>query len=157
MSVSSRPDLDTLFKNLKPGAYSITSREDIRYNCVAWANDDTAMWWDHIPGPGHYWPRRVPKGRTAEIYVRLFTDRGYANTENRAYEDGYEKVAIFRNANGDFSHVAKMLPSGAWTSKLGLLQDIEHETLEVLLPEYGEIFEYLRRKITQQSSGSGLE
>lgn len=33
---------------------------------------------------------------------------------------------------GEPTHAARQLPSGAWTSKLGEWEDIEHDTLEAL-------------------------
>ena len=139
-------NLENLFPGLKSGAYSITSPEEVRYNCVAWANGDTSLWWDHHPGPGIYWPQRLRRSANVEVYIRIFTDQGYEITTSAGQEEGYEKVAIFSSAEGKFSHVAKMLSSGSWSSKLGALEDIEHSTLEVLQAKYGSVFCHLRRE-----------
>ena len=46
-------------------------------------------------------------------------------------EIGFEKVAIYSDAHGP-QHVARQLPDGKWTSKLGQQVDVEHSTLSVL-------------------------
>ena len=62
-----------------------------------------------------------------------------------------EKTAIYGMGN-QFLHMAKQLPSGSWSSKLGRAWDIEHE-LEALTSaanlggqvQYGEVVAYMRR------------
>ena len=47
---------------------------------------------------------------------------------------------------GEFTHVALQLPTGRWTSKLGGLEDIEHDTLKALEGiDYGEPVRFMKR------------
>ena len=46
------------------------------------------------------------------------------------------------------THMARQLASGLWTSKLGELEDIEHETPAELEGDiYGIVVQYMRRAI----------
>ena len=59
-------------------------------------------------------------------------------------EPGFEKVAL----HGDiffYSHAARQLPDGKWTSKLGKDQDIEHDTpFDVAGGLYGEVVQIMK-------------
>ncbi|MGK7932393.1 MAG: hypothetical protein AB4041_13310 [Microcystaceae cyanobacterium] len=48
---------------------------------------------------------------------------GYSNLEK-----GYQKIAVY-TLNNKPTHVARQLSDGAWTSKLGSSEDIQHHTL----------------------------
>jgi hypothetical protein len=51
----------------------------------------------------------------------------------KALEPGIEKVAIYADLPADsWTHAARQLPNGRWTSKLGDFEDIEHDTPEGL-------------------------
>ena len=79
----------------------------------------------------------------AEIFREL---QGYAETQNREPEINVEKVAIFASGDGRVTHMARQLASGAWTSKLGRDEDIEHSDLSVLENgEYGGVVLVLAR------------
>jgi hypothetical protein len=61
-------------------------------------------------------------------------------------ELGFEKLAIFADENSEPTHVARQLPSGAWSSKLGAGEDIEHSSLTALEGSvYGRVVQFLRR------------
>jgi hypothetical protein len=58
------------------------------------------------------------------------------------------KVAIYASG-GELTHAARQLPDGQWTSKLGDLEDIEHDTLEALkCEEYGKPVLIMRKAST---------
>jgi hypothetical protein len=60
-------------------------------------------------------------------------------------EDGYEKVALYGNTFL-YSHAARQLPNGKWSSKLGRSEDIEHDTPDdVAGGLYGEVHQYMKR------------
>ena len=42
-------------------------------------------------------------------------------------ETDFDKIAVFANDQGIPTHAARQLPSGRWSSKLGELEDIEHD------------------------------
>ena len=118
------------------------------YNCVAWAADrDTTKWWEPSGEPFDHWPDGIPYDYAFENYVLVFEARGYLKCEDAILEEGYEKVAIYKSKDGWFTHVARQLQNGKWTSKLGPQEDIEHSTPHGLeSPGYGEVEVILKRK-----------
>ena len=63
-----------------------------------------------------------------------------------AYEEGFEKVAIYIDTHGKPTHAARQLSSGIWTSKLGQLEDIEHSKLDDITgSQYGSVGVILKR------------
>ena len=42
-------------------------------------------------------------------------------------EPGFEKVALYGDSEY-YTHAARQLPSGKWTSKLGKAEDVEHDS-----------------------------
>ena len=67
-------------------------------------------------------------------------------------DPGFETVALF----GDgvfYTHAARQLPDGKWTSKLGREEDIEHHAAEdVAGGVYEDVVQFMRRP-AEQSSG----
>jgi hypothetical protein len=60
-------------------------------------------------------------------------------------ETGFDKVALYGNTFL-YTHAARQLSDGKWTSKLGKAEDIEHDTPEVVAGGiYGEVVEIMRR------------
>lgn len=119
--------IDETFPNLAASGYEVTSEPTEEYNCVAWAVGSDTEWWSHVTG--YRWP--TERTSNVESLVQLFADLGYAICDNANQEDGYEKVAIFAQ-DGRWSHAARQLENGRWTSKLGMFEDIEHDTVESL-------------------------
>jgi hypothetical protein len=71
---------------------------------------------------------------------------GYQTCKDAKMESGYQKLALYVNAGGAPTHMARQLPSGNWTSKLGQQEDIEHSTVsEVEGPLYGTAVVFLKR------------
>jgi hypothetical protein len=62
-------------------------------------------------------------------------------------EEGFDKVAIFANKDR-VTHMARQLRSGRWTSKLGPLEDVEHDLHAVESKTYGRVVKILKRTIT---------
>jgi hypothetical protein len=100
------------------------------YNCIAWSAGDTGRWW--WPGATGYWPSPVNDFPTIATFIEGFSTLGFKPCESRALETGTEKLALYADAEGNPSHMARQLPDGRWTSKLGRREDIEHDTLECL-------------------------
>lgn len=135
-------DLRAVFPNLNAQNHRVTSQKDPSYNCVAWAVEDSSLWWDHIGG---FWPEGVTRDVSVDAYVELFQRLGFELCDNANLEPDFEKVALYEKA-GEFTHVARLLNSGNWTSKLGALEDIEHSDLESLADgSYGRPLVFLRR------------
>jgi len=138
------------FADLRTARYQISSEKDVSYNCIAWAAGDTTRWWWPDPQQLYYWPVQSPHEVTPQSFVLAFESLGYTRCEDGSSEYGFEKVAIFLDWLGTPTHMARQLPNGQWTSKLGGLEDIEHETLKQLegvKPAYGKAAYFLKRRI----------
>jgi hypothetical protein len=128
-----------------------TSPKDDCYNCIAWAAGDTERYWWPIDFPtnGVYWP--IPPEDTVQGFIGAFVTLRYEVCDNGDAEAGFEKVVLYVDATGAPSHMARQLPSGKWTSKIGkLLEDIEHPTPEDLCgfdKAYGRIDTFMKRPI----------
>jgi len=142
--------LESRLPNLAAAGYQVTSPKDKSYNCVAWAVEGNCnRWWEPSNGPGHFWPKSLPMTYNFANYVGVFELAGYTLCSDASFVKGFEKVAIFQDVSGEFTHVAKQLATGSWTSKLGKCEDIEHMTVDVLIStDYGKPAVYLHRKIT---------
>ena len=131
------------FPRLSDANHRITSPATTRYNCVAWAANDTAHWWQ----PGSYWPIAASVTECGiAVLEQAFTAIGYENCGmNTVLEPEYDKVALY-GANMFYTHVARQLPTGKWTSKLGRDVDIEHDSpAAVAGGVYGEVMLIMRR------------
>lgn len=137
--------LTSLFPSLNDQNHRQTSEATDDYNCIAWAAGHDDAWWDPNPFPQYYWPEGLSREDTVDNLVKLFEGEGYAVCENSELVDGVEKVAIYGDDLG-YTHAARQKPDGTWTSKLGGLEDIEHDTLEILCGhEYGRIERFMKR------------
>ncbi len=137
--------IERLFPGLQRAGYRITSEATEAYNCVAWAAGGTSGWWE--PADECFWPAAVPQVDSFEAYVQVFTSLGYLTGATESLEEGFEKVALFKDEAGDFTHAARQLPSGKWTSKLGEFEDIEHELRDLEGDEYGTVALILKRPL----------
>lgn len=71
---------------------------------------------------------------------------GFERCQHGSLEPDMEKIAIYA-AGYSFRHVARQLPNGNWTSKLGRLEDIEHESLDAICgEEYGKVVIFMQRR-----------
>lgn len=138
------------FPRLDGTNFRFTSPASVDYNCVAWAAGDVDAWWQ----PGLYWP--VQNWPEDDFGVgaleRLFRAFGYVDCGlDVSFEPGYSKVGIF-GIGAAYTHAARQLPNGKWTSKLGKGEDIEHDALEdVAGGLYGEVIQVLKRPIPAAS------
>lgn len=139
------PSVLQFFPFLERAGYTITSRVDRRYNCVAWAAGDDARWWWPT---GYYWPDGLNRQSTVAQFVQVFESLGYGQCPNGQLEANHVKIAIYASASGEPTHAARQLPDGAWTSKLGRSYDITHPTPEAVGgPAYGNVAQFLRRRV----------
>jgi hypothetical protein len=120
------------------------------YNCIAWAARNVIQpWWPDPDLRGH-WP--IPeRDVSVENFVAAFAALGYEPCDSGDYEAGYEKLALYVDANKEPTHMARQISASQWTSKLGNLQDIAHESLTCLEGHehdysYGTIHCFLRRR-----------
>jgi hypothetical protein len=133
------------FPNLRDTHFIVTSPQDISYNCIAWAAAENDCWWWPDPMFISSWPDSVSREVTLDAFVTAFALTGYSPCENGDHEIGFEKVAIFLNSEKKPTHMARQLNSGKWTSKLGELEDIEHDLAGVEGDVYGKAAQFLKR------------
>lgn len=142
--------LASRFPNLATTHVRPTSPDDHGYNCLAWAAGETARCWHPDPFGGMYWPGG-PAPDTLEEWIRAYGTLGYGASDSADVESGTEKLAIF--ADGEFPlHVARQLPNGYWTSKLGPREDVEHELDGLVGNEYGRVVAILSRPVGDRSA-----
>ena len=142
--------LEDYLPGLEGTNYSVTSPPTDDYNCIAWALGEDDRYW----GPfvrRDYWPNELPRDDRVSTIAAIFLGEGFEHCEDGELDDGFEKIAIF-GAEGLFTHAARQLPSGRWTSKLGKNCDIEHELDDLVRRRspfadyrYGEIVGFMRR------------
>lgn len=122
--------LEQHLPGLASSRYEVTSDATNRYNCLAWALGDATRWWAPVDGQRIYWPAEVPREWSLAAVQAVLRIEGFALCEDGAPFEGVEKVALYAD-EVTMTHVARQLPNGRWTSKLGSDCDIEHE-LEAL-------------------------
>lgn len=148
--------LEYLFPRLRGISYQITSPAEPDYNCVAWAAGDDSRWWWPDEFDQYYWPEGIPHRSTLDAFVQAFQALGFELCEESRLEMGWDKAAIFAKEDGVPTHAARQLPDGAWTSKLGKLEDIMHPELDhVSGSEYGDPVVILRRRSAKPAEASG--
>ena len=143
------------FPNLANSKWSIISPWNDDYQCISWAAcyTDRRMW----PHQDYWWFPGLPLVAIAEeapvgYFVQGFRLFGYEPCESRAFEFGYQKVAIYANDSGA-THMARQHFWGrGWLSKPGRLEDILHYELEDIegdmsprAMEYGKVAQILKR------------
>lgn len=141
--------LEQAFPGLAKGNYRITSPANPDYNCMAWAVADTSKWW--WPGPDakrEYWPPSLPRDTTVSNFQAAFALFGYVPCAEEKPEPGFEKVALFADTSNNTKHAARQLATGRWTSKLGRMEDIEHEVRDLEGAIYGSVVLILKRPVT---------
>ena len=70
---------------------------------------------------------------------------GYTRCVSEEFEAGVEKIAIFVGVDGEYSHVARQLAEGQWTSKIGKAHDISHRLRQLEGDEYGRVSFFMSR------------
>lgn len=139
--------LERLFPALKEAGFDVTSPQDARYNCVAWAAGDTKRWWWPAESPFAYWPAGVEREESLTSFIHAFAALGYEPAGSGDHEPEFEKVAIFGSRDGVPTHMARQIDDGSWTSKLGSLEDIRHVDVSAVAgSEYGAVAAFLKRK-----------
>jgi type VI secretion system secreted protein VgrG len=106
------------------------------YNCISWSLGVTDHWVNPETGPAY-----APLSRMDRMYAEL----GYYREHdlNWRVEPGLEKVVLYATLNADgtikeVTHAAHEEADGTFTSKLGQLPVIRHDTPGALKgPTYG--------------------
>lgn len=102
----------------------------------------------------YHWAKDLAPNFQLETILKLFSKYGFVPceyNEDGTLEAGVKKIAIYADAH-EVTHVARQLPNGNWTSKLGSGEDIEHEDLSALEGDlghcYGKVVKFVRKEIT---------
>lgn len=140
------------FPALKTTTFAVTSPQDTRYNCIAWALEDKGRWW--WPGQPYYWPKGAPSTPDAAAFVAAFALEGYHECDSEQLEIGYQKVALYTNARGEPTHAARQMSSGLWSSKLGKLEDIIHTLKGLEGKQYGYVCRIFRRPVPNSAAAN---
>jgi hypothetical protein len=102
------------------------------------------VWWD--TGIGGIWPDGIPDDGSVLAAIRFFEHFGYTRAANSELEKGVQKIVIYGDDQG-YTHAARQLTNGRWSSKLGKLQDIEHDKLENLFGHlYGSVVQIMEKR-----------
>jgi hypothetical protein len=131
---------------LTPENHQVTSPKDPSYNCIAHAIFDTTTFWQPGGVEGTAWPEGIGQSDDLSSWREFFELQGFRPCADGTLEQGFVKVAIYA-LEGEGMHVARQLPGGRWTSKLGQLQDIEHELTSLEDSRYGSIAVFMRRAL----------
>jgi hypothetical protein len=139
-----------LFPNIDINGFKETSPINPFYNCFAWAGEDSKYNWEPSPSDEYVWLTDTYTW-TIENFIANYAVIGYSETTDSAeYESGFQKIAIYADSNREPSHAARQNQDGTWTSKLGVLEDIEHRTLECVENDvYGKVAVILKKAIME--------
>jgi len=147
------------FPVLNDKNHVVTSCKTKIYNCIAWAMGENDRKWWPIEGD-YYWPTddRTP---TVATFERAFELRGFKRCPNGDWEPGVEKVVIYTKGSGrkmEVTHAARQLGPNKWTSKMGDLEDITHDSPQNLRgPGYGKPYAYYGRTVKGTPSDAPSE
>jgi hypothetical protein len=133
----------TQFPHLTDTNHRITSPASPRYNCVAWAVGDSEHWWE----PSSHWPIEGETNYDLAALRRALNAIGFLDCADGELEANIEKIALY--GDGEFyTHVARQQSNGKWTSKLGSVEDIEHDAPEnVAGGVYGQLTGFMMRRV----------
>jgi hypothetical protein len=138
------------FPALRAQPFSVTSPSTEDYNCFTHAVGRADVWaW---PEPSSHWLAGVPRADTVASLVAGLQLFGYEVCETGEHEPGVEKVCVYAK-EGNPHHVARQLPSGEWTSKLGRGLDITHTLASLTGELYGSPVAFLRRAFSRSVAG----
>ena len=131
-----------------PRFVSVSSETSTAYNCMP------GLWEPHSPGSiaedqGH-WPVGLPHDRAPETLRTLFQREGFVDCENGDLDPNSVKIALYQAQESDgsyrWTHVARQLKTGLWTSKLGSSYEATHRNPEDLDGRlYGAVFAYMAK------------
>lgn len=137
-------DYREFFPNLNDQNHKTTSVWDETYNCIAWAAGSSDQWWD--VESGYHWPEGARSGKDVVNPVEAFRTLGYVHCIDGQHEEEFEKVALYAKGS-EWTHAARQLPNGSWTSKLGSAEDIEHLSPELIQGTvYGSVHCFMKKK-----------
>jgi hypothetical protein len=132
------------FPNLTPTNHRVIGPAGYEYNCIAWACGNVRRWWQ--PGPLCHWPiTSDPDDASIDNLLAALVAVGFSTCPEGAIEAGFEKIAVYATPT-EYTHAARLLPTGKWSSKLGQDALIEHDTPEDIAGGiYGAVIQFMKR------------
>jgi len=121
------------------------------YNCIGWAFGDNTRWWWPSFG-GCFWPKKcVVEDHTVfggmnelESFKKLFEYAGAESTMDDKPEEGFVKLAVYKG-HKNITHLARLLPDGTWTSKMGdCAKVVNDEPYDLSGGAYGRVAEIIK-------------
>jgi hypothetical protein len=148
MTLQSRR-IEKIFDRIAQEQYERNSYPTKDYNCIAFAAGDLFSWWDMYA----YWPPNAERGGKLAHLVSAFECEGFDQCgQNGGLEEGFEKVALYQDDQGNWTHASRLRPDGWWESKIGEFDDILHRTPEALHGKlYGAVACYMKRSIVRST------
>lgn len=142
------------FPGLGRGGYHMTSPEDKSYNCIAWATGDRRNWWWPVSPDVKeaLWPAGVIRAETVAAFCAAFASLGYVECADEEPESGFDKIALFADHQDIPLHAARQLENGRWTSKLGELEDIEHDLRDLEGSAYGTVVLVMKKPLAAEKA-----
>lgn len=159
-----RNQLINIFPKLETDRhFSIQSPKTPEYNCIAWAMGFDDRWVDPSPdfdiSRKKWWPDGVARGLNPATLIEAFKHLGFIECSDDRYEEGFDKVALYKIsplkdsytgktiADEGWTHAARVLSSDLYHSKMGGLFDIYHRSGNVFGGTiYGNIYQFMKRK-----------
>lgn len=126
----------------------LTSLPTRKYNCLAWAAEESTRRWEPDKLKQYHWPKGVAREYTVDAYVEAYRTIGYELCEDASLQPALQKIAIYavdRNGQPFPTHAARQTETGAWTSKLGDEDDVEHALDDVNGAAYGKPILFMAR------------
>lgn len=136
-------DVSNIFPSLAPSC--LNSPPDASYNCIAWAANQTDVWWWPSPFilPGYYWPPDVPANTRLDSFYLAYKTLGYEVIREEDIDDFLHVIAIMGKDENNVCHAMKRLSDGRWSSKLGKSFDIIHDLHELDGVTYGHVIGFV--------------
>ena len=138
-----------------PRFVTVSSVENSTYNCIAWALGARRNWWEphregNIPQGLGDWPEGLPHDREPGTLRELFRREGFVDCEDGSLDPALVKIALYwvQDDVGSYiwTHAARQLKTGLWTSKLGSSYEVTHRSTGDLEGElYGAVYAYMAK------------
>lgn len=148
---------ESVFPSLFKSGYRVTSPKTPSHNCIAYAAGDLKKKWEPTtipPIPGYYWPPGARRDNHPDALKSAFETLDYLLCDNAELESGFEKVALYADSSGEWTHASKQNENGEWSSKLGNEEDIVHKSPHCFEGSiYGKVVYFMKRKHKRGDNG----
>ena len=96
-----------------------------------------------------YWPIPVTDPPSVAALIAAYKALGYEVCSDAKFEFLWERVIIYAHMPDEYTHAARQLPDGRWTSKLGEGIDLTHRIPEDLAgPLYGQPVQTMKKRLS---------